>query len=492
MTASDEYMLRSSAPAVASRAPNLRRLYQDLPLLADLVMLVVLTLATRVMVGRVDFSTGLYVLFLALGLARVGGTTDRLHVAALDDSGRLFRLAVFAYAAVSLVTTAFPELGDVRGSSNLWVVGASVPALLLGRTVQYRLRRVAARRGIMTPTLVVGAGEVGQELISVLKNDSSYGMEIVGAVDDSARFQEETLGTRVIGRLADLGNLIRNNNCENVIVAFGSTNDAGSLRTIRDALLLNVDIWVVPRFFEMGGDFSGFDHIGSVPVVKVNARAEERSGWRVKRVLDILVSASLIAFTWPLMGVIAAAIKLDTPGPVLFRQERFGKNKRRFWMLKFRTMAVVPPEEEDKEWETDEDRITRVGRFLRRTSLDEFPQVFNVLRGDLSLVGPRPERPRYVDTFEAVYPGYADRHRVPAGITGWAQVNGLRGETSMKTRTRFDNYYIENWSFASDLKILLRTARTMMPRPQDLGGYVIDLDVETDPAGGKQSRQGSD
>jgi lipopolysaccharide/colanic/teichoic acid biosynthesis glycosyltransferase len=164
---------------------------------------------------------------------------------------------------------------------------------------------------------------------------------------------------------------------------------------------------------------------------------------------------------------IAIAIRLDSGRPVLFRQRRLGLDGREFDMLKFRTMRSANCETEDTEWVPDEERVTRVGRILRDTSLDELPQLFNVLRGEMSLVGPRPERPYFVKRFGDMYPGYRARHRLPAGVTGWSQIHGLRGNTSIEERATFDNHYIENWSLSSDLKILIKTVPVLV---KDGGG----------------------
>ena len=193
-------------------------------------------------------------------------------------------------------------------------------------------------------------------------------------------------------------------------------------------------------------------------------RATYRSpAWRVKRVVDILVSGLAILVIAPLLLLLAAAVRLDGGPGILFRQERVGVDGRHFDVLKFRSMRPVDDTESATNWSiAQDDRVSRLGRFLRMTSLDELPQLFNILRGDMSLVGPRPERPYFVDQFRGLYPSYEARHRVPSGLTGWAQVHGLRGDTSIADRARFDNYYIENWSLWLDLKIMLRTVSSVL------------------------------
>jgi exopolysaccharide biosynthesis polyprenyl glycosylphosphotransferase len=173
-------------------------------------------------------------------------------------------------------------------------------------------------------------------------------------------------------------------------------------------------------------------------------------------VFDLIVGTVVLAITSPLFVLLAAAVRLSSPGPVFFRQTRIGQRGEPFQVLKFRTLRVNS--ESDVAWSADGDeRVTLVGRILRRTSLDELPQIINVLRGHMSLIGPRPERPFFVDRFSLEVARYQDRHRVPVGITGWAQVHGLRGDTSIPERVRFDNYYIEHWSLWTDLVIMVRT-----------------------------------
>ncbi|MBQ7372571.1 MAG: exopolysaccharide biosynthesis polyprenyl glycosylphosphotransferase, partial [Blautia sp.] len=178
----------------------------------------------------------------------------------------------------------------------------------------------------------------------------------------------------------------------------------------------------------------------------------------VKRCMDIVGSFAAIVLASPVMLLMSILVKLTSPGPLIFRQERVGMHNKTFWMYKFRSMEIQPAEEEKKSWTVKDDpRVTRVGRFMRRTSIDELPQLFNILKGDMSLVGPRPERPFFVEKFREEIPRYMVKHQVRPGLTGWAQVNGYRGNTSIRKRIEYDLYYIENWSIGLDIKILFLT-----------------------------------
>lgn len=184
--------------------------------------------------------------------------------------------------------------------------------------------------------------------------------------------------------------------------------------------------------------------------------------WKLKRVVDMLVSGIAILLLSPLLAILALVDRIvDGPG-VIFRQERVGLDGRTIEVMKFRSLRPASEEESATNWNIKhDDRVSWYGKFLRRSSLDELPQLFNIWRGDMSLVGPRPERPHFVREFAQLYPFYGSRHRVPCGLTGWAQVNGLRGDTSIKERARYDNFYIENWSVWLDIKIMLRTITTL-------------------------------
>jgi exopolysaccharide biosynthesis polyprenyl glycosylphosphotransferase len=228
---------------------------------------------------------------------------------------------------------------------------------------------------------------------------------------------------------------------------------------------MDCEIFVVPRLFELCQRDADMDEIWGIPLVRLRRPAYRLFSWRLKRVLDVVVAAALLVPLAPLMGVLALAVRWEGGPGVLFRQLRVGLDGRTFYLLKFRSLRPLDELESATSWSVpSEERVGSVGRFLRRTSLDELPQLWNVLRGDMTLVGPRPERPFFVEKFAKQYPRYVARHRVPAGLTGWAQIHGLRGDTSITDRAAFDNYYIENWSLWLDVKILVRTATAVVRR----------------------------
>jgi exopolysaccharide biosynthesis polyprenyl glycosylphosphotransferase len=248
-------------------------------------------------------------------------------------------------------------------------------------------------------------------------------------------------------------------------------------RLIQHCQELGVEVSVVPRMFDTINNRVGYDNVGGLPLMSFQMVNPKGLQFALKHIFDRLFAALLLVLLWPLIACLALAVRLSSPGPVLFRQRRMGRDDKVFDLYKFRSMRLGP---EGDFTENDavafdvllrvdtapggvegDDRRTLVGRILRRSSLDELPQLFNVLRGDMSIIGPRPERPEFVELFREDVTRYEDRHRVKAGITGWAQVHGLRGQTSLAERVEWDNYYIANWSLGLDLKIIALTFVTL-------------------------------
>jgi exopolysaccharide biosynthesis polyprenyl glycosylphosphotransferase len=243
-----------------------------------------------------------------------------------------------------------------------------------------------------------------------------------------------------------------------VVVAFGSAPESSVVDVIRTCGRMPCEIYVVPRFYELRGPGSDTETVWGIPLARLRRATFRTLTWRAKRVVDVAAAATAGVLLSPVLLACAVLVRLETGPNVLFRQQRLSLDGRSFDLLKFRSLRPQSDEESAQRWSVvDDQRIGPVGRFLRRTSLDELPQLWNILRGDMSLVGPRPERPHFVAEFSSRFPRYPDRHRVPAGLTGYAQINGLRGDTSIGDRARFDNQYIENWSLWLDVKILLRT-----------------------------------
>jgi len=262
---------------------------------------------------------------------------------------------------------------------------------------------------------------------------------------------------RILGSLDELSRLVGREAVDEVIIALPNANSEDLLNVIAHCDRSTISIKVLPDQFQIMAGQLSVGELSGLPLL--NLRDVALRGWKLslKRAIDLVGSAIGLVLLSPLMFLIAILIKLDSPGPALYTQERMGLDGKRFYLFKFRTMRA-DAEAHGPGWtRPDDPRRTRLGAFLRRTNLDELPQLINVLLGDMSLVGPRPERPIYVEEFRKRIPRYMERHREKAGITGWAQVNGLRGDTSIEERTKYDLWYIENWSVWLDIKIILMT-----------------------------------
>jgi exopolysaccharide biosynthesis polyprenyl glycosylphosphotransferase len=347
----------------------------------------------------------------------------------------------------------------------------------LGRTaLALAQRRARAKRLVGKPVLIMGAGVVGAQVARRLENHPEYGLAPVGFLDEDPRSVAEVGGREVpvLGTIDDLEEAVERTGVKYLIVAFSSVADARVSRLIPRCQELGVDVAVVPRMFDLINDRVGYDTVGGLPLLSFTAVDPKGVQFTVKHALDRALALLMLVVFSPLIALAALSVKLSSPGPVLFKQRRVGRDGRVFDFYKFRSMRE--PDRSQGALETDssaldfllagdvapggvegEDRRTAVGRLLRGSSLDELPQLFNVLRGDMSLVGPRPERPEFVELFRNDIIRYGDRHRVKSGITGWAQVHGLRGQTSLAERVEWDNYYIAHWSLGLDLKILALT-----------------------------------
>lgn len=344
-------------------------------------------------------------------------------------------------------------------------------ALLLSTEARGRTNLGTAKR-----TLIVGAGKVGHTAATRLLSDPTLGLRPVAFLDDDPLDMEDPHADLPIYGWDYVDHAITRERIKHAIIAFSGADHEHLLPLIRRCWESGVSVSVVPRLFEIKGSPVAIEHLGGLPLLRLDPTDPQGWKFRLKYVLDRFVAAALLVFLMPLFvtGMIAVLISLGRP--VLYRQRRVGRDGQVFEMLKLRTLREVdgPEHESDADWAEAElgnsvavhapleDRLTRVSRFLRRSSVDELPQLWNVLRGEMSLVGPRPERVGYVEQFENRLNRYQDRHRVKSGLTGWAQINGLRGKTSLRDRIEWDNHYIENWSPWLDMKILMLTVRAVV------------------------------
>jgi len=334
----------------------------------------------------------------------------------------------------------------------------TIALMTVGRLAHARLRTALQARGWgRDRVLVVGTGDVARMILHKILGNPGLGYEVVGVVDANGHQTEVTLPLPVLGHSRDLVDLIEQHQIDEVIIALPEATHQDLLVLISECEMGRATAKVFPDVFQIMASQVSIGDLGGLPLLTM--RDVALRGWRLvaKRTMDIIgASAALIACS-PLMLLTAILIKLDSPGPVFYVQERMGLDARPFPMLKFRSMRQ-DAEAHGPGWtRTNDPRITRLGNVLRQLNVDELPQLINVLMGEMSLVGPRPERPVYVAQFRRSIPRYMDRHRDKAGMTGWAQINGLRGDTSIAERTKYDLWYIENWSLLLDIKIIIRT-----------------------------------
>jgi exopolysaccharide biosynthesis polyprenyl glycosylphosphotransferase len=429
--------------------------------------------------------------FPFVGLALLWGRrnpNERLRVSALDTVAHVL-------GVMSLCTLVVVAAGSIAGNHHpaafalrAWLLAAASVAITRVALLTYR-RFALSNRSAGSPTLIVGAGVIGERLAMRLIADPGYGLRPVGFLDTAPLPGQDRAGRRVVpvvGGQQDLTQAVARTGARHVILAFTTEADHLLVEKVKECQELGVEVSLVPRLYEAINERVGVDHVGGLPLLSLQ-RTDPR-GWKfaIKHALDRLVAALALGALAPLMGAVALAVRATSPGPVLFRQRRVGRDGREFDLLKFRTMLqddhsdeFLPPDGCAPGGVEGQDRRTRIGRWLRGTSLDELPQLVNVLRGEMSLVGPRPERPEFVGLFDAEIDHYGDRHRVKSGMTGWAQVNGLRGQTSIADRVEWDNYYIDNWSLRFDLRIVVLTiAEVLRLRDTALG------DSKGDPARG--------
>lgn len=394
---------------------------------------------------------GLYT--MKRGTSRVD---EFIKVCSATSVGVVLGLAVNAFALGS---------GGFVFSRQLLLAGWGMAIFIVTveRSLYTGLIGTLRRHGAMTErALIIGTGLPARTVIETVRRSPHLGYHVVGVVadDQGDDFGEGVvLGHPMLGTTAELPRLIRKHKIDEVLIALSGTSQARLVELVDRCADDPVSVTVYPDTFQLitNNELSIGD-FGGLPMVQVRAIALR--GWNrvLKRALDIAVSAFVLVLFSPILLLLALLVKLSSPGPVFIVQERVGQDGRPFGCIKFRTMVQDAERESGPVWASpNDDRRTKLGTIMRKYSLDEFPQFINVLLGEMSVVGPRPERTHFVNQFALMMPRYHRRHMEKAGITGWAVVNGLRGNTSIEERTRYDLYYVENWSLLFDLKIIAKT-----------------------------------
>jgi exopolysaccharide biosynthesis polyprenyl glycosylphosphotransferase len=443
-------------------------------LAVDVTMIVLAALATSVGAAAGGFASAPVRWTVAYGavtlfLFRVRDLYSlRLRLRTLDDLRSIATAATLAAMIVLTIRILFGDSVDLAAETvRPWAF--TLVYLAAGRVALHWSQTKSRAHGEnVRRTLIVGAGRIGTLTAQRLLDTPQLGLKPVAFLDkDPLVDPRETLGLPVAGASWDLDAVVKQYGIDQVIVTFSTAPDEVLLRLVRRCEELGIAVSVVPRLFERVPERHSVEHVGGIPLLTAHPANPKSLQFAVKYALDRVLAAVGLVLLSPLAAAAALAVWISVGRPIFFRQTRVGRDGRTFEILKFRTMRQSSDSPEPADFELPDgvgpggvegdDRRTRVGAFLRASSIDELPQLINVVRGEMSLVGPRPERPEYVSQFERKVYRYGERHRVKSGISGWAQVHGLRGKTSIADRAEWDNFYIENFSLWLDLKILLLT-----------------------------------
>jgi exopolysaccharide biosynthesis polyprenyl glycosylphosphotransferase len=369
-------------------------------------------------------------------------------------------LAAVSIASVLATASSFltfhTQRSDIARGMIVYAWALSALLITLGRLFTEWLQRLMRRRH-PDPLLLVGTGDVARMILQKTVQSPRLGYRVVGFVNGEDNGQE-IAGVPLLGPQRELGRIVREHGVREVVIALPEASHDELLDLISACESERAIVRIFPDLFHIVASELTISDLDGLPLLTV--RDVALRGWKltVKRAMDLLFSGVGLVLLSPFLMFMALLIRLESKGPIFYTQVRVGLDGKPFHMIKFRSMRVDAEENTGPVWATENDpRKTKLGTLLRKTSIDELPQLINVLLGDMSIVGPRPERPVFVEQFRNVVPRYMDRHHEKSGITGWAQVNGLRGDTSIIERTKYDLYYIENWSLLFDIKIIVRT-----------------------------------
>lgn len=378
-----------------------------------------------------------------------------------DEAIKIVQVHIISLFVLLSLLFFFKAVHISRSFLAMFFVGSICFISIYRYLLKIALKRLREKGYNKQFVLIVGAGTLGRRFYENLQHHPELGFEVVGFLDDYAVEHEfpHKHFKPILGKTDDLAATLQDKLVDEVIIALPLEAHPKFGSIIGVCEKAGVRTMIIPDFYDYLPSRPHFDNFAGIPLINVrDIPLDEPSNRVLKRGFDLLFSSVALLITCPVLVLIAVLIKLTSKGPIIFKQERVGLNRRTFMMYKFRTMKMLPEHMSDTQWTVENDpRRTWFGAFLRKTSLDELPQFFNVLFGHMSVVGPRPERPYFVDQFKEEIPKYMVKHHIRPGITGWAQSNGLRGDTSIEERIKHDIFYIENWSFLLDLKIIWKT-----------------------------------
>ena len=377
---------------------------------------------------------------------------------------RLVLASVIKANTLGILLTTFVlyyiEEGDISRSMLIMFYCINIFLDFSARMAVYYILRNMRKKGLnQKQVLLVGYSRAAEEYIDRIQQNPQWGYIVRGILDDNVEAGTVYKGIKVIGRIANLMVILPANRLDEIAITLGLSEYYRLEQIVAMCEKSGVHTKFIPDYSTIIPTKPYTEDILGLPVINIRyVPLSNTFNAMVKRIMDVLGSIAAIIVASPVMLLMCILIKATSRGPLIYKQERVGLHNKTFWMYKFRSMEVQPESEEKKAWTVKNDpRVTGIGKFMRRTSIDELPQLFNILKGDMSLVGPRPERPFFVEKFREEIPRYMVKHQVRPGLTGWAQVNGYRGDTSIRKRIECDLYYIENWTVSFDIKILFLT-----------------------------------
>ena len=395
------------------------------------------------------------ILYFSFGLYK----PRRTYKTIFSEATQIIKVNIVAFVVLVAILFILNQPDFSRIMLFLLAIVASVMAIIERFIIRSFLKRIRINNKNLKHILIVGDNDLAFTFARKIRNNPYLGFDISGFLGRSSRVGMEIEGSKIIGSFKDLDYILDNNSFDRVVLAIPLKYYYKIDELVESCERVGIKAEIIPDYIRYFPAQPSIDMIEDIPIINIRyVPLDDNFNKSIKYLSDYIISIIAIIITSPIMILTAIAIKLTSPGPIIFKQERIGFHGKPFEMYKFRSMKVQNPNEEKSGWTTKDDpRKTKIGDFIRKTSIDELPQFFNVLKGDMSVVGPRPERPYYVDEFRKEIPKYMVKHQVRPGITGWAQIHGCRGDTSIKKRIEYDIEYVENWHMGLDLGIMIKT-----------------------------------
>lgn len=401
------------------------------------------------------------ILYFSFGLYK----PRRTYKSIFSEATQIIKVNIVAFVVLVAILFILNQPDFSRIMLFLLAVVASVIGIMERFVIRNFLKKIRINNKNLKHILIVGDNDLAYTFARRIRNNPYLGFDISGFLGRSDHVGMEIEGSEIIGSFTDLDMILDNNSFDRVVLAIPLKYYYKLNELVESCERVGIKAEVIPDYIRYFPAQPSVDMIEDIPIINIRyVPLDDPFNRTLKYISDYLISIIAIIITSPIMIGTAIAIKLTSPGPIIFKQERIGFQGEPFKMYKFRSMRVQPLGDEASKWTTKDDpRKTKVGNFIRRTSIDELPQFFNVLKRDMSVVGPRPERPYFVEEFRKEIPKYMVKHQVRPGITGWAQIHGCRGDTSINKRIEYDIEYVENWHIGLDLGIMIKTVLKKSP-----------------------------